>query len=51
MILNIIEICDLKFDKKIIKILRILTSSLSLINKSFMISIFSFSTARYKAVL
>ena len=51
MILNAIEIYDFKFYKKLIKILRILTSILSLVNKSLIISTFSFSTAKYNAVL
>ena len=51
MILNFIEIYDYKFHKKLNKILRILAFILSFVNKSLMISMFSFSTAKYNAVL
>ena len=50
-ILNFIQIYDFKFHKKYLKILIILTSIFSLVNKSLMISMFSFSTAAYNAVL
>ena len=51
MILNFIQRVLLKFYKKLYKILRRLISSLSFVNKSFTISMFSFSTAKYNAVL
>ena len=51
MILNFIEKCDLNVMNKIFQILRILISILLLFNKSLMISIFSFSTAKYNAVI
>ena len=52
LILNGIQKFDLEFcKKKILKILRILISSLSLVNKSLIISMFPFSTAKYNAVL
>ena len=52
MILNSIERYDFEYYKKnIFKILIILISSLSFVNKSLTISMFSFSTAKYNAVL
>ena len=51
MILNFIQINDFEFYKKyILKILITLTSIFLLVNKSLIISIFSFSTAAYNAV-
>ena len=50
-ILNFIEEYDLEFYEKYIKILITLTSILSLDNRSLIISMFSFSTAKYNAVL
>ena len=51
MILNVIERYNLEFYEKYIKILITLTSILSLNNRSLIISMFSFSTAKYNAVL
>ena len=52
MLLNLIENYNLKFYKeKIMKTYPILISSLSFVNKSLIISMFSFSTAIYNAVL
>ena len=51
MILNIIEIYDFEYCKNILKIFKKLISSLSFVNKSITISVFSFSTAKYNAVL
>ena len=51
MILNSIEWYDFQFHKNLWKILRILMSSMSFVNKSLMISMFSFSIAKYNAVL
>ena len=51
MILNPIEIYDSEFYKKLLKILKRLISSFSLVNKSFTISVFALSTAKYNAVL
>ena len=49
--LNVIERYAFEFYKNIFKILIILRSSLSFVNKSLTISMFSFSTAKYNAVL
>ena len=52
MILNFIERYDFEFYNNYkIKAYPMLISSLSFVNKSLMISMFSFSTAKYNAVL
>ena len=48
---NGVERYDFRFYKKLRKILRRLISSFSFVNKSLTISMFSFSTAKYNAVL